>query len=179
METFTELKALTRNPNFQNQRQQAIAKFDPKVIDSPIVDIVKGFAKLPYCFTLQSCCGHFLYRGQDNPHNLDPVPITDTITKVEYRIAYIALVIEESDSGKMLFEYLNRIPQMDSDFIQFGCADWFWKNQVNSYALQVEPKEHMYKDRTWIDYDEALHLERIRELLFAELRRLLQQRLNT
>jgi len=45
--------------------------------------------ELPYCFTLQSCFGHFVFCGQNDQQNLEPLPVNDPIVKVEYRIAYI------------------------------------------------------------------------------------------
>ncbi len=43
------------------------------------------------------------------------------------------------------FHDLRQIPAIDPEYIQFGCAEWFWEAQVNSYALQVEPMRHMTK----------------------------------
>ncbi len=177
METFTGLKALTDNPDFQSQRQRALAGLDTKVIDSPILDVITNFARLDCCFTLQSCYGHFLYEGQNDSHNIASLPVTDTIIKVEYRIAYIALVIDNSNSGKTLFNDLMKVPQLDPEYIQIGCADWFWKKHVNSYALQIEPDKQMYQDRAWVSYSEALHLENIRIIFFDELRKLLKAHL--
>ncbi|MCK4560509.1 MAG: hypothetical protein KAV45_12060, partial [Calditrichia bacterium] len=100
METFTELKGLVENPHYRNQRQKSLADLTDVMIDVPIIKIINGFNKLPYCFTLQSCYGHFLYSGQKDPHNLAPLPVTKTIARVEYRIAYIAFCIENSASGR-------------------------------------------------------------------------------
>ena len=173
METFGELKAFVDNPNYHNQRQNALAGFDPQVIDVPIADLISDLNKLPCCFTLQSCYGHFLYEGQNDPHNLDLLPLTDDVEWVEYRIAYIALVIESSDAGLSLFNSLREIPQIDERNIQFGCADWFWRNQVNSFALQVEPQEHKYKDRAWIRYNQARRVEEVRQMFFGKIREML------
>lgn len=173
METFGELKAIVNNPNYHNQRQNALAVFDPQVIDAPIADLISDLNKLPCCFTLQSCYGHFLYEGQDDTQNLDPLPLTSDVEWVEYRIAYIALVIENSDAGRFLINSLREIPQIDEKNIQFGCADWFWSNQVNSFALQVEPEEHKYKDRAWIRYNQARRVEEVRQMFFDKIRELL------
>ena len=110
-----------------------------------IEDIIRDVNLLPYCYTLQSCYGHFLYQGQSNPHSLTPLPVTNDITEVDYRIAYIAMVIENSEEGRALLEDIKQLTDLNPYFIQFGCADWFWNQNVNSYALQVEPKDHMYK----------------------------------
>jgi hypothetical protein len=150
---------------------------DLSAVDSPIVDIVRDFARTPYCFTLQSCFGHFVYDSQPNPYSVEPLPITDGITRVEYRIAYLALCIENSGPGRALFDALAKVPAVDPDYIQFGCADWFWERQVNSYALQVEPERHKTQDRIDIDYLEALHIQNTRDRFFAQIRKLLDERL--
>jgi hypothetical protein len=176
METFTEPKGFVENSGFSLQRQACLEKWDISSIDAPIVDIVKGFSELSYCFTLQSCCGHFLHTFQNDPYNIDPLPQSDRIKNVEYRIAYIALCIENSDSGIALFKDLKRIPLIDEDYIQFGSAEWFWERQVNSYALQVEPNRHMKKDKIIVDYKEALYLQETKNRFFAELRYLIRKR---
>ena len=131
---------------------------------------------MPYCFTLQSCYGHFLYPGQTDIHNIDPLPVDEDIEVVEYRIAYVALCIEDSEPGRELFAEMEAIASADPATIQFGSADWFWERQLNSYALQVEPREHMFKDRCHIDYRQALRVEQVRNRFFEELAALLQRR---
>ena len=62
------------------------------MIDEPIIEIVNAFNTLPYCFTLQSCYGHFVYSGQKSSHNLEPLPVTDTIKpqqSVQYALGTI------------------------------------------------------------------------------------------
>ena len=142
LETFTELKELAENPNYQVQRQKSLGDLNDDMIDMPIIDLINGFNKLPYCFTLQSCYGHFVYNDQKDSHNFEPMPIKAALRKVEYRIAYIAFCIENSLLGMELFETLKQITAIDPENIQFCCAEWFWKRQVNSYALQVEPQCH-------------------------------------
>jgi len=179
METFTALRDFVNNPHYHKQRQEYLGKLDISTIDAPIVDIVSGFAKLPYCFTLQSCYGHFPYTNQNNHRNTEPLPTSDSISSVEYRIAYIALCIQNNDSGRSLFSDLSEVSSIDPEYIQFGCADWFWERQVNSYALQVEPERYMTLDKTpLIDYREALHVQNVRNEFFSELRKLVQIRLD-
>ena len=48
------------------------------------------------------------------------------------------------------------------------------ERQVNSYVLQVEPKRHMMKDKLSVDYWEALHIEKIRNNFFTQLKKLVQ-----
>lgn len=169
METFTELKELAENPYFQAQRQKSLRNLSDDMIDTPIVNLINAFNKLPYCFTLQSCYGHFTCNGQEDPHNFTVLPVTDAIAKVEYRIAYIAFCIENGESGKDLLEDLQEITTIDPKNIQFGCADWFWKRQVNSYALQVEPDRYQHLDKAILDYNEALYLEKVRDEFFFQL----------
>jgi len=175
LETFTDPKKLTENPNYKKQREKTLANLTDGMIDPPIIEIIKGFNKLPYCFTMQSCYGHFLYNGQRDPHNLVPLPITKNISRVEYRIAYIAFCIENSDSGRSLLKALKEITVIDPENIQFCCAEWFWKRQVNSYALQVEPDRFKCEDKAMLDYQEALNIEKIRNEFFIRLKELLRK----
>jgi hypothetical protein len=144
------------------------------MIDAPIIGLIKDFNELACCFTIQCCHGHFIYPGQDDSHNLDPLPITDAIDSVEYRIAYICLCIESSDSGKKLLEVLGEIPAIDPENIQFCCAEWFWSRQVNTYALQVQAERFKHKDSAILEYGEALHLEKVRNEFFVQLQESLQ-----
>ena len=175
METFTDFKDLAENPHYQLQRVESLRNLDDEMIDRPIIDLINGFNKLPYCFTLQCCYGHFVYGGKDS-HNLDPMPETDAIKTVEYRIAYVALCIENSASGRDLLASLKEIPAINPQNIQFGCAEWFWERGVNSYALQVEPDRFKHQDTAILDYPEALHIEKVRNQFFIHLNNLLDEK---
>ena len=172
METYTEFKSLVKNPLFNQQREKALSQLDFNAIDTPIKEIIKNFSNLSYCFTLQCCYGHFLYNDQKNPQNIEPLPKLDNISKIEYRIAYIALCIRNNKQGRMLLQKLKKIPEIDPDYVQFGCGDWFWKQQVNSYALQVEPERYKRKDKTIVNYQEALHIEKVRNEFFRILEKM-------
>ena len=174
METYTKPKKMVKNPHYQAERQKKLGSLSDSMIDEPIIEIVYAFNELPYCFTLQSCYGHFIHDGQKDPHSLEPLPVTNTIVRVAYKIAFIALCIEDSDSGRRLFDALQEITNIDPENIQFFSADWFWARHVNSYALQVEPCRYKHKDRITIDYEEALKIEMIRNAFFDQLRVLLQ-----
>ena len=147
METFTEPKELVENLSYQEQRQESLAGLTDSMIDTPIIGLVNDINTLPCCFTLQSCYGHFIYNGQNDTRNLEPLPHTDKIDRVEYRIAYLAFCIENSALGKGLIAALGRITDIDPANIQFCSAKWFWERQVNSYALQVEPDRFKHKDK--------------------------------
>jgi len=179
LETFSNPKEFVNNPLHHEQRAKYLNLLDIKIIDEPIVDVIEGFTKLPYCFTLQSCYGHFLHSNQNNDKNTERLPISSTIINIEYRIAYIALCIQDNKSGRELFHDLRIISEIDPEYVQFGCAEWFWERQVNSYALQVEPARFMYQDMCSVDYHEALHIEKIRNEFFNELRKLIQNRLDS
>ncbi|MBC8484665.1 MAG: hypothetical protein H8D45_01325 [Bacteroidetes bacterium] len=172
METFTEFKPLVDNPYFLQQREKSFNQLDINTIDAPIKEIIKAFSNLPYCFTLQSCYGHFLYDNQKNPNNIEPLPESDNISKVEYRIAYIALCIQNNEQGRILLQELKKIPAIDQDYVQFACADWFWQRQVNSYALQVEPQRYKTKDKITINFQEALHIEKVRNEFVRRLEKI-------
>ena len=75
----------------------------------------------------------------------------------------------------MFREALSNIKLADPENIQFCSAEWFWKRQVNSYALQVQPDRFKDKDRAFLDYKEALHIEKVRNTFFVQLQELLQQ----
>jgi len=167
------LKEFLRNPQYQKQRQESLSKLDINAIDIPITELIKVFSLLTHCFTLQCCYGHFLYDRQKNPESVDPLPISKNIGNVEYRIAYLALCIQNNDSGKRLFSDLRKIQEIDPDHIQFGCAEWFWRKQVNSFVLQVEPERFKTKDSAVVPYSEALHIEKVRNKFFDAVRKII------
>jgi hypothetical protein len=173
VETFTEPKAFVDNTGYLQQRQASLAAMDVHTIDAPIADVVTSFQNLLCCFTLQSCHGHFIHPAQQDRNSTERLPILDGIAAVTYRIAYVALCLENSAEGKELLEGLRHIPAVDPECIQFGSADWFWSRQVNSYVLQVEPERFKDKDEATVDYQEALHIQQVRDNFFSEIRRVL------
>ncbi len=54
VETYAKVKSLIENPNYQSQRQKYLQNLTDDMIDAPIIEIIKGFNELPFCFTLQS-----------------------------------------------------------------------------------------------------------------------------
>jgi hypothetical protein len=176
METFTELRALTENPCFLEQKKKILESLSDGMIDAPIVGLIRDFNKLPYCFTMQCCYGHFLYNGQQDRYNVEPLPVGNDIAKVEYRIAYIAFCIQNNDLGKRFLDDLKKLPAIDRETIQLGCAGWFWQKQVNSYALQVEPDRYKHQDQATLGYEEALHVEKVRNTFFDHLKRLIDNK---
>ncbi|UCH66142.1 MAG: hypothetical protein JSW63_03140 [Ignavibacterium sp.] len=175
METYIEPKELVVNPHYEDQKKRTLIHLRYSTLDRPIVDLIQSFNKLPYCFTLQSCYGHFVYAGQSDEHNLEPLPITGSIDKVKYRIAYICFCIENSALGREFLKGLNNITAIDPENIQLCCAEWFWKRQVNTYALQVEPDRFKHQDTAMLDYKEAVYIEKIRNKFFVQLGELLKK----
>ncbi len=111
METFTEPKEQVADPGYEERRRDSLAGLTENMIDKPIRGLVKDINDLPHCYTLQSCFGHFLYTGQNDAHNFEPLPRTDDIGQVEYRIAYIALCIENSLAGRSLITSLKNMQE--------------------------------------------------------------------
>ena len=173
METFIRPQEMVENPDYPSQKVRMLASLSPNMIEEPLVSLVERINSLSQCFTLQCCYGHFLYQGQDNPSNIELLPALHQESRVEYRIAYIALCIENSHAGRELLALLKSIPAIDPGNIQFCCAHWFWQRQVNSYVLQVEPDRYKDKDKVMLDYDEALVIERAKTKFFKELALLL------
>lgn len=174
METFTHPGELVENTRYSRDREEALAELDLGAIDRPIVGIVTGFNALPHCYTLQSCWGHFICALGQDPRTLEPIPAIFS-GRVRYRIAYLALCLEHSPRGQALRASLARIPAVDPDHIQFGTADWFRTQGglVNSFALQVEPVAHQFKDEAVLEAAEARRTRTARDRFFAELRALL------
>jgi hypothetical protein len=172
VETFTEAREFVGHPRFSLDRRDTLATLDPASVDEPIVDIVAGFASLPHCFTLQCCYGHFVCAPGQDPHSLERIPESH-VGLVKYRIAYIALCLEDSPQGRSLRRSLERVAAADPEYVQFGSADWFWERWVDSYVLQVEPVAHRFKDAATLEPAEARRTERVRDRFFDEIRALL------
>ena len=173
METFCPAKPFVDHPEYEIKRAEALSSLDLDLIDKPIVDIVESCSRLPHCFTLQSCYGHFVHPGQPDTRYTDPLADCPPGAQIEYRIAYLALCLQNSSPGHKLFDDLQAVSLVDPQYIQFGSAHWFWRQNVNTYALQVEPERFKNQDTAMVDLDEALHLESVRNAVFADLRQIL------
>jgi hypothetical protein len=168
MKTLAPPRRLVDNSQYKRDRDLMLASLDLGTIDAPIRELVAGFARLSCCFTLQSCFGHFVHALQQQPDNLEPLPAHD-VGAVKYRIAYLALCVENSIEGRRLRAALEAIPTIDPEYVQFGSPEWFWDRHVNSYALQVQPTRFMDEDVAIIEHGEALHVEQVRDLFFEQL----------
>ena len=176
METYTRPKKLVKNPHYQKQKERSVAKLNNSMIDKPIINIVNSFNKLSYCFTLQCCFGHFIYEGQKNLHNFKPLNAVSLKTNnIKYKIAFIAFCVQNNKLGKIFLKSVARVEKIDPKSVQFCCAEWFWKNQVNSFVLQVEPEEFKHQDTALLNIEEALHIERIRNEFFVSLEKIIKR----
>lgn len=176
METFVEARPFAPDPEFGRDRESSIRAIRELIvrgeIDLPLVSMLQDFALVTHCYTIQSCFGHFVHEFEPDTRNIASLEAySGKVAEVEYRIAYMALCIRESDPGLRLCHDLRALTRIDPSCIQFGCAEWFWERQVNTYVIQVEPERFRNKDRIMVDLDEALHLETVRDRFMEELHR--------
>jgi len=171
METFAPAQPFVHNPKYRDDCEQVKTALDLNAVDAPIRVIITAFNKLHYCYTLQCCYGHFVHAAQSNPHNLERLPAHD-VGQVHYRIAYLALCLEESAPGIRLRSLLELVPQIGAGYIQFGSSKWFWEPHPNSYALQVVPERFRERDTVTIEYQEALHVQSVRDMFFKRLEKI-------
>lgn len=176
METFTEPKEMVDDKRFFEKRARALKHLKMSTIDPPIRDIIEALTSIRHCFTVQSCHGHIVKQdpGGEVIERIDPeleLPETGL-----YQIAYLALVLENSDNGRKLYRILSDLSLLDAHFFQFGSADWFWKTRgfCNSYVIQVEPYRFRHLDWFTMDRKEAKEWLDARNLFFGELRKQLK-----
>lgn len=173
METFAQSREFVENPRFRRDRERILAYLALQDIDSPIRKLVADMSALPFCFSIQSCYGHFVDPTQPALDNLEPVPAGGT-GPVGYRIAYIALCLENSTSGRDFRTALEQITVIAPEYIQFGSPGWFWERYPNSYVLQLEPRRFIDKDAVSVGHSEARQIQNIRGRFFAALAEILQ-----
>ena len=169
METFVELRKLVQDPDYTDRRKKYLNSLDLNVIDKPIRKIIECFGNLESCFTLQSCFGHFVYGKENDIHNIKPIPNREIQGIIEYRIAYIALSIQNSEKGQEIIRTLKNIASKNPAYIQFGSAEWFWERSVNSVVIQVEPEYFKSLDKIVTNYHEAVKIQKARDMLFEEI----------
>lgn len=175
METYTQAKPMVEDLSYEARRNDSISLLKNELsagnIDPPLIDLLRDISKIPHCYTLQSCYGHFVHDLQTDKNNTEPLKkYKDSISQVHYRIAYMAFSIQKSVFGRRFHDDLKKVVEIDPEFIQFGSSDWFWKQVVNTYVVQLEPKRSMSLDSVWVDIDEALYMESLREKFFSEIR---------
>jgi len=169
LETFVPAQGFVDNPEFQRQKKAALAGLNTAEMDPPLAGLIARLNTLSCAFTLQCCFGHFIHKANRDPFNTEALPASQDIRRVDYKIAYLAFCLDESPSGRELYRKLEKMTAIDPGYIQFGSALWFWKRQVNSYVLQVEPERFKAQDRARLIYREALRVEKARNGFFARL----------
>lgn len=174
METLTHPKEMVKDGSFAEKRTQALQQLRMSNIDPPIRDIIKDLKRLRHCFTVQSCHGHLIKQNKAGEivQRIDPVALGLPETGL-YQIAYLTLVLENSQAGRQLFQYLSDISLLDDQYFQFGSADWFWNSQgfFNSYVIQVAPYRYRHQDRFCMDCKEAVRWLDARDVFFEEIRK--------
>jgi hypothetical protein len=173
MQTFTEPKPFVEHPDFAKQRDASRRRLDYRDIDPPLRDLVRGFARLDFCFTLQCCYGHFVHDLQPDKHNTDPLPTAAALSDIEYRMAYMAFSVENGERGRSFVDGLAKLRDIDPEYVQFGSSDWFRARHPNLFVVQVEPERFQYEDSCRVDFGEALRIERVRNRFFQEIQGLL------
>ena len=173
METFTRARDMVDDPQFSERRRASLEKLVITEIDRPLVRLVEMLTNVPCCFTLQSCYGHFVYGDIRDPQNLIAMPENDPRGPIEYRIAYLALCVQNSDAGQSLMQDLACVDRIDPEFICWGSADWFWERHVNSYVLQVVPPSALTHDHMNVEYTDAVRIESVKFALYKELETLI------
>lgn len=174
METFTPPRPFVPHSDYRKDRERALQELrqeiQKKAIDQPLLPFVKECARVPHCFTLQCCYGHFVHIKEPDKENLAPVSkYSREIGRIEYRIAYVAFCLENSPAGHKLYSELEEITGLDPAFIQFGSADWFWNLMPNTYCLQLEPERMKEEDSGEVSWEEAMRIEEIREPFFERI----------
>ena len=174
METFTHAKPFTRHPGYAADREKAHRELAEEMIrgsiDTPLLPLIREWIPIHHCFTVQCCFGHFVHDLEPDTENLvPPSRYKGKIETVRYRLAYVAVCIQNNSHGKEMFADLEDLAADNPDYIQFGSADWFWERLVNTYCIQLEPERLKNADSGVITLDEALHLETLREHFFQRL----------
>ena len=88
---------------------------------------------------------------------------------IEYRIAYIALSIQNNEKGQEIVRMLKNIENKNPAYIQFGSAEWFWERSVNSVVIQVEPECFKTLDKIVTNYHEAVKIQKERDKFLKEI----------
>ena len=180
MITFTPSRSFVEDPDYSKKKERSLIDLEDllkkDILDAPIKDILVDLNRPYYCFTLQSCYGHFAHLYQKDEHNYESLKkYSSEKIEVTYRIAYVALCIQNNGSGRLLLDNLNTLVKIDPRYIQFGSSDWFWDHCVNSYVLQVSPERRRYEDKFNIDMEEALHIENVRNKFYQQLRGMIKR----
>ena len=180
METFTPARPFTRHPGYLSDRKKAHRELEREIlmgsIDAPLLPIIQECFLITHFFSIQCCYGHFVHNLQPDTENLvPPSHYKGKIETVRYRLAYLAVCIQDNIQGNEMYSDMEKLAADNPDYIQFGSADWFWERMVNTYCIQLEPERLKNKDSGVIPMEEAVHLEMLREDFFNHLASIIQK----
>ena len=183
METFTPPRPFVPHPDYERDRAQAHRDLRQEIvkdaIDSPLLLLINASFTVRCCFTVQCCCGHFVHQLEPDPENL--ITVThyrdrkDAIGPIRYRIAYLALCLEDSQGGHEIYSGLEEIAKCNPSFIQFGSADWFSERMPNTYCIQLEPERMKTEDCGPVTWEEAVRIEELRGPFLTDLAEILMR----
>lgn len=184
METFIQPRPCVSHPAYWRDRERSLQDLRHEIvkntIDPPLLPLVWECISIPHCFTLQCGYGHFVHRLAPDPENCVPISsIREPVGPIRYRIAYLALCVENSRDGRLLYHNLAGMTEMDPAFIQFGSADWFWDRMPNTYCIQLEPERMKEEDSGDVTWEEALRLEELRGPFFKRLMEIMHRHRDT
>ncbi len=165
MQTYTKTRPIEDNPDFEAQRDAAREALDLSTVDEPMVRLIQDLNRLPHVFTQQCCFGHFVGDGETDTSTLAPPPPMGK-KPMEYRLAYLAFCVSDDDRGRAFLERVRDLRDLDPKYIQVCSADWFWDQQVNSFAIQVSPKRMRKLDSMTLDGKEIRHVSHVRTQLW-------------
>ena len=174
METFTRAKPFILHPGYFSDRAKALRELDKEIlngsIDPPLLNLIRECNPITHFFTVQCCYSHFLSDMESDLENLiPPSQYLEQIETVRYRLAYLAICIQDTIPGREMYSDLEEMSADNPDYIQFGSAEWFWDRMVNTYCIQLEPVRFKSKDSEMIGIEEAMHIEKIRNDFFNHL----------
>jgi hypothetical protein len=180
METFTSARPFTLHPGYASDRDKTNRELEEEMlsgsIDAPLLPIIRDWMPITHCFTVQCCFGHFVHDREPDIENLvPPSRYRGKIETVRYRLAYVAVCIQDTICGREMYADLEELAADNPDYIQFGSAGWFWERLVNTYCIQLEPERLKNTDSGLIAMDEALHLEMLRKNFFQRLAGIVQK----
>lgn len=164
MQTFCSEKPLEYNPGFNAKKVRSLKEMSDVDIETPVVEVVNSLNKLPFCFTLQSCFGHFLIEGENISDSFYfPYSYTDA-KEFLYRISYVAICVDSVPESRRLLTLLRDIlNKINTEYLQFGCAEWYWEQYVNSYVIQVQPWNRSNVDSLYVTTEEAQKIRTVRD----------------
>lgn len=174
MQTFTPPRPFVTHQDYWRDRERTLEGLSKVIqerkIDPPLLPLMQECISIPHCFTLQCCYGHFVHRCAPDLENLVPISsFEEPVGPIRYRLAYIALCIENSRNGYALYHDLSGMTGMDPECIQFRSADWFWDQMPNTYCIQLEPERLKEEDSGLVSWKEALRIEELRGPFFSGL----------